>query len=160
MESEWHHTVKGDVYRWLDFCSFVGVKPLFIELNNWSRQLMCASPRDLTQAIRINCDFELLRTKHEVYPPSKPDGVIVKYYESHVKLNGPFLPITGASSRDLLREHRWYVTRRQSKSFDAAVFADRVFSWLQVNHNESAIAEIEYEACILDTNPDLDKGWL
>lgn len=159
---EWHVTVKGDPVAWADFCRENGIKPLFIELQGGATQLMCASAYDPSSLIHQLMDdnerqlFTVVRVKHEV--SALRDGEKAVYYEAHAKLNGPWRTDRKGVSRDLYRvqEQRWYMTYRSSTPFDAAAFALRAKSLSK----PSLLAEVEYEACILDTNPALDGGWL
>jgi hypothetical protein len=159
---EWHITVKGDPVRWADFCREHDLKPLFIELQGGATQLMCASSFDPSILLLDLVDenerqlFTIIRVKHEV--SVLRDGERALYYEAHVKFNGPWRTDRKGVSRDLYRAHeqRWYMTHRQATPFDAAAFGAKA----TVLARPSRFDEVEYEACILDTNPALDGGWL
>lgn len=159
---EWHVTVKGDPIAWAAFCAENGMKPLHIELSNRETQLMCAASFDPRALIHELVDenerqlFTIIRVKHEV--SDLLDGETALYWEAHVKFNGPFRIDRKGTSRDLFRTHeqRWYMTHRQATPFVADAFAARA----QMMSKPSQFAECEYEACILDTNPALDGGWL
>jgi hypothetical protein len=159
---EWHVTVKGDPIAWAAFCAENGIKPLHIELSNRETQLMCAASFDPRALIHEVLDenerqlFTIIRVKHEV--SDLLDGEVALYWEAHVKFNGPFRVDRKGTSRDLFRTHqqRWYMTHRQATPFEAEAFAARA----QMMSKPSQFAECEYEACILDTNPALDGGWL
>lgn len=189
---EFHVTVKGDAVRWPIYCANIGIKPLWIELNNFERQLMCATNKDprVEWAGRTMLEyferggFQILRVKHERQVPrnrvweflpasvpmsldleNPPRPVSTKvitpvYYECHVKLNGLFRPDFYMASRDLYREERWYVTRRQATPFDPETFRATVQSVLDASHWPAQIRSIEYEACLSDSHPELDAHWL
>lgn len=152
---EWHVTVAPDnVIVWNKFCRLWNIKPLYIELNNFNRQLMCAASFDPITIIREG-GYEIIRIKHEVSAVLPGDTTC--YWECHVKLNGEFNADAPMASRDLYRQFRWYVTKREYAPFDAQDFANYV---IQSGIGcMSDVAEFEYEACLLDTNPSLDAGW-
>jgi hypothetical protein len=165
---EWHITVTGDPVLWKNFCTAYGIKPLWIELNNFERQLMCAitSPAKYTKMkgiLHANPElFTIIREKHEAMPNGTEQNPI--YYECHVKLDGFFLPYMGMSSRDLYRENRWYATHRQKTPFDPNDFLEYVKNCVveklpEFPNSESVIAGMEYEVALVDTNPNLDKRW-
>lgn len=176
---EHHVTVEGDPFQWRGFCAQLGIKPLWIELSTFERQLMCAITRRADEAIRaINAtgSFKIVRIKHEVQPHTVdcnfvetgpyirhvPDVAEVKYYECHVKLDGPFRPAIRMASRDLFRAERWYCTLRTTQPFDPRDFVERVKFWASIAdgwRGPSRVAGFEYEACVLDTNPELDARW-
>lgn len=180
---EYHITVGGvNVPCFRRLCESIGVKPLWIELNTFERQLMCAAgprlggPEAVTREFRQR-GYEILRVKHEVQPHKiditthgdaekkwldvpKPESVL--YYECHAKFDGPFRPAMYMSSRDLLRSDRWYLTRRQPTPFDPQAWIDMVTTWAAMQdgwREPSRLAGWEYEAAILDTNPELDARW-
>lgn len=149
---EWHVTVDAtDPITWWQFCQRQGIKPLYIELSNFYRQVMCACSFDPTELIKSNGIF-VMRTKHEV--EAKPHEVIPNavYYECHVKLDGQMAVKAPKASRDLYRADRWYATKRQLTPFDPTAFIERM-------HKYGRVAGFEYEACVLDTTPALDSGW-
>lgn len=161
---EWHVTVKGDHRDWAVFCELNGLKPLFIELadNGHTLQLMSASRFDPRALINELMDanerpvFTIVRVKHEVSALVGDEKAL--YYEAHAKFNGPWRTDRKGVSRDLYRAHegRWYMSKRMREPFDAVAFGARATSMAK----PSTFAEVEYEACILDTNPALDGGWL
>jgi hypothetical protein len=185
---EWHVTVDGDPTQWRGWCVMHDIKPLWIELNTFERQLMCAFPGDRGRQVDrgneraasliegIHHSFNVVRIKHEVAPVkldvsthSSPNTFIETfgdvtpiYYECHVKLDGPFRPAMQMSSRDLFRAERWYVTRRQQTPFNAQEFVDMVRGWVALPdgwRGPSVVHSFEYEAALLDTNPNLDVNW-
>lgn len=150
---EWHVTVVGktcpvDWYRWCH--EEAHIKPLYIELNNFERQLMCAASFDPREAI-LNAGFKIIRIKHEV--SALRPGEKALYWECHVKLDGAFEPTLQMSSRDLFRHYRWYTTRRQATPFNASDYAQSIIDLC------GPITELEYEAAIFDSNPELDARW-
>lgn len=170
---EWHVTVLGDPFQWRGFCAAIGIKPLWIELNNFETQLMCAADHDPRQEI-FQGGWQVIRTKHEVetFPiditthnqkgptwlPETIEGAL--YYECHVKIDGPFKPVFQMSSRDLFRRDRWYVTKREARPFNGKDFAEDIDRVL--NHfpgGQCTIDEYEYEAALIDTNHELDDNW-
>jgi hypothetical protein len=177
IHEEWHITVAGatadDVLRWRATCASLGVKALWIELSTFERQLMCASSYNCAQAITAR-GWEIIRVKHEMQPTrldvstfEKPNTFLdvpqqYVYHECHVKLDGIFRANFPMASRDLLREHRWYATFRQVAPFDPSDFLDRITRWALIPdgwRGVSSVAGYEYEAAILDTNPNLDQHW-
>jgi len=131
-------------------------------------QLMCAVGQDwftfksangviddlLTEI--TNAGFEVLRHKHEV--SEIREGEKPLYWECHVKIDGTFRTDFGQTSRDLFRKNRWYVTRRLQRRFDGEAFAELIRRRL-VGKADQQFDSYEYEACIVDTNPGLDRGW-
>jgi len=175
-KGEWHITVEGNnfqnVLRWSAFCAQTGIKPLWIELNDYRRQLMCAARENVSRDIHA-AGFDIIRVKHEVQPTCQrldisthkdilpmskfldvPAEVAV-YYECHVKFDGPFKPIMPMASRDLLRESRWYMTSRATQPFDYAALVHEACG----ANPDCRFAGYEYEAALIDSNPGLDKGW-
>jgi hypothetical protein len=150
---EWHVTVLGDPVLWGVFCSNNGIKPLYIELNNYERQLMCACRTDPTDLIRKHPRFTIIRRKHEVNRLFEHE--IPLYYEQHVKFDGRFDPSLPWSSRDLFRQRRWYLTKRWRSDFNPIYFADTAKEMA----TSSKLAGWEYEICVEDTNPELDARW-
>jgi hypothetical protein len=156
---EWHLTVKGNPLLWHAFCLEMGVKPLWIELNNFERQLMCAITDPVKAAavkrrIEQNGVFKLLREKYEVMPNGSEENPL--YYECHVKLDGPFIPTYRMSSRDLYRDERWYLTERWNSPFNPLRFIEQVRASLE---GICKVVGSEYEVALIDTNPDLDVNW-
>lgn len=161
-------------FDWRRFCETLQIKPLWIELNTFETQLMCAAPTDPTELI-IRAGYEILRFKHEVgvepinvstfqdlgprfIPGTEPRAL---YYECHVKLDGPFRPDLPLASRDLYRQERWYMTHRSSAPFDGKAFVDAVMGNLRHTGDEiTTLAGWEYEAAIEDTNSALDAKWI
>lgn len=159
---EFHVTVTGDPLQWRGFCAKQGIKPLWIELNNFNTQLMCAAAEDPSAAIAA-AGWNIVRVKHEVQAPPSVDisthSEPVLYYECHVKFDGRFQPQFKMTSRDLFRMWpgdtcRWYATRRQESPFDPEGFAKFIGGMVAAN-----LVEYEYEACLRDTNPGLDARW-
>lgn len=160
---EHHITVAGDPIKWYGFCRKQKIKPLYIELNNRNLQLMCAvdgnDPRidiGILQDAMTDAGFTVLRHKHEV--SELREGEKPLYWECHVKIDGVFRTDFGLTSRDLYRTNRWYVTRRLQRRFDGDAFAELIRRRLQ-GKQDQRYDSFEYEACIVDTNPGLDKGW-
>lgn len=151
-KEEWHVTVEGDPIEWKHLCDHLWMKPLWIELSNFSTQLMCASATNVNPR-EIGPNFRIVRVKHEVSELRLSDRPT--YYECHVKLDGQFNPKLPNSSRDLYRSARWYVTKRSPRPFDALRFVNGVESL-----TSSRVAGYEYEICINDTNRLLDDGWI
>jgi len=153
---EWHITVEGDPVRWHDFCLRQKMKPLYIELNDFRRQLLCAAQFNPMHNIIAACPhhFRIIRVKHEVSHllPGDPSPL---YYECHVKLDGEFNPELPMASRDLYRADRWYVTRRTQVPFLAQDFVAAV----EDACDDAKVVGWEYEACLVDTNRALDAGW-
>jgi hypothetical protein len=84
------------------------------------------------------------------------------YWEIHAKFDGPFRPAWHMSSRDLFREDRWYLTRREPQPFRFKEWLDMVQRWALMQdgwRGPSCLAGWEYEAAVLDTNPNLDARW-
>lgn len=168
---EWHVTVEGDPLKWRGFCASNGLKALWIELNNFELQLMCEAAFDPSEVIK-QAGWKIVRVKHEVetfqiditthdalqtqYLPEHIDNA--DYYEVHFKLNGPFIPGIPHTSRDLFRDNRWYITHRQVTAFNP----DDVMGDLFRSSSDAfaMLDDFEYEACVYDTNPALDKGWV
>ena len=187
MQQEWHITVNDyEPVRWHQWCTDQGIKPLFIELNNFERQLMCAislkqynaltqwdgglnAKYGLVEAIEL-AGFSVLRVKYEVQPRAidvtthgdkekvwhRPPVDNALYYECHIKLEGQFRPEFRMASRDLYRRHRWYVTHRQDGPFTPEKFVEIVERRIA---SRNPIIEFEYEACLVDTNKGLDARW-
>lgn len=157
---EWHVTVAGDPFQWRGFCAANDIKPLWIELNNFERQLMCAASFNPCERI-MQAKYTILRVKHEV--SALRDDERALYFEAHLKLDGPFRPEIHMASRDLFRTSRWYVTKRAHDVFNAAEWMQNMLGSITsevVNVNQrSVFAGCEYEACLLDSNPELDSGW-
>lgn len=168
---EWHVTVEGDPLKWRGFCASNGLKALWIELNNFELQLMCEAAFDPSEVIK-QAGWKIVRVKHEVetfqiditthdalqthYLPEHIDNAC--YYEVHFKLNGPFIPGIPHTSRDLFRDNRWYITHRQATEFSPDEVMGDLF---RASSDAFAMMDdFEYEACVLDTNPELDKGWV
>lgn len=185
IHEEWHVTVEGDPLRWHSLCGSLGLKPLWIELNTFERQLMCASSWDPRvtnprgHVIIEAAGFKIVRVKHEIQPCVRkidittaghyhpiyhteqvPDPKSVIYYECHVKFNGPFTPSLPLTSRDLFRQDRWYITHRQRTPFNAMAFVSLVHNQLVVEGVPFEHAGHEYEAAVYDSNSDLDASWL
>jgi hypothetical protein len=183
---EYHITVTGDPFAWVRTCHELNIKPLWIELNNFERQLMCAIKLtrewEWTAEAWAACieahGFTVVRIKDEIAPykldvtchgdddgkrwlevPSRDKAI---YYECHAKFDGPFRPAWHMSSRDLLRPERWYATNRSEKPFDAKAWVEMVTQWAAMPdgwRGPSTLAGWEYEAAVLDTNPNLDAHW-
>lgn len=161
---EWHVTVAGvDPVIWATWCAESGIKPLYIELSNFERQLMCAAKTDPTEMITDGIEEDngglpsttrIVRVKHEA--SELWDDEVTVYYECHVKLDGPFRVDWPNASRDLYREQRWYRTRRSLSPFDPDTFRDLAHS----QSKPSSVAGVEYEVCLSDTNPGLDSRWI
>lgn len=194
IHEEYHVTVRGDAVRWWSVCQGIGIKPLWIELNNFERQLMCATEKDphvnwagVTMLEHfVHRGFEIVRVKHEkqVPPnrrvefvksmplvvffdkapePPKPslDHIIQPiYYECHLKFDGLFNPNLFMASRDLYRVDRWYVTKREPVPFDPATFQWHIEDLLRRYRWPAKCVEAEYEACVSDTNTELDARWV
>lgn len=179
---EYHITVEGDPLAWVRTCHELNIKPLWIELNTFERQLMCAIKLsrewEWTAEAWAECitahGFTVIRVKDAVCPYKldvstfdKPNQFLemptqALYYECHAKFDGPFRPSWHMSSRDLLREDRWYVTRRQPEPFAVKEWLDMVQRWAFMSdgfRGPSCLAGWEYEAAVLDTNPKLDEHW-
>jgi hypothetical protein len=160
---EWHITVDADPVRWHHFCGIIGVKPLYIELSTFERQLMCASkhnPADdiMRQGRNFLGQAQIIRIKHEVAALALGEQSV--YYECHVKLDGPFDPDAEQMvSRDLYRKDRWYITKRSLSPFSAQEFVDDVRTFA-IDAKHVVIAGWEYEAALIDTNPGLDARWV
>lgn len=163
---EWHVTVLGSVYDWVDYCDEQGWKPLFLELNDGALQLMATcdrDPRELADDGKLGAQgaFTIIRVKHEV--ENLRDGEVALYYEAHVKLDGAYRRDRKNSSRDLLRSTdspsglrgRWYLTQRSRTPFDVQYFAELAQGWSK----QSTLVGVESEVVIEDTNPDLDGYW-
>ncbi len=163
---EWHVTVDGiSPVAWFMVCVALDIKPLYIQLSNGRLQLMCAAKHDVSELVsRLEPNIRIVRVKREV--SALEPGETALYWECHVKLDGPYEHEYGGSgadpshgsSRDLFRPERWYVTKRLPHEFDAEQFAGWVGEVL--GDYDTHRAGYEYEACLLDTNPDLDQGWL
>jgi hypothetical protein len=184
---EWHVTVRGiSMSEWELWCDSLGIKPLDIELSTFERQRMCAfdgTRFTLAQFMQEQAStirpFEIVRVKHEVeaplkcltscpaysnYQPPYYDCTCGAererlYYECHVKFDGVRFPAHAPylMSRDLYREKRFYATKRERTPFDPAPFVqetvDRFKTYADyVGH--------EYEACLSDSNPQLDAHWI
>src|SRR5688572_6411795 len=94
MRQEFHVTVDGDPFKWRGLCASMNIKPLWIELNNFERQLMCAiTGADMLRECVTNvgpyvkdferAGFQILRTKHEVEVPKievTTHGQVGPYY--------------------------------------------------------------------------------
>jgi len=174
MHEEWHITVEGDPFQWRGFCTQLGIKPLWIELNTFERQLMCAiTPHMLDEQEctieglqrEIERSFKVVRFKHEVQPsdPAQlgrfgPNDIV--YYECHVKIDGPFRPELAMSSRDLFRADRWYVTRRSHEAFEPTHFVRSVQDYMHRHRKPALLAGWEYEAAVRDSNPNIDRLWV
>lgn len=179
MNGEWHVTVEGSPILWHRLCTDLGIKPLWIELSNFERQLMCASkqdPREILLGPGVARQFKVVRIKHEVQPVTRtfdvstysdpavyytqltPPPEHVCYYECHVKIDGPFIPNLPNASRDLFRDNRWYLTERSDKPFDPSWFL--LHCRFILRHSTCNVVGGEYEACILDTNRGLDNRWM
>lgn len=163
---EFHVTVASDdACRWKKFCASYNaprraghLKPLWIELNNFERQLMYACSEKVIGEV-ILAQFRIARVKHEVdvvFPEDTP-----VYYECHVKLDGRFRADLPWSSRDLYRSNRWYLTHRADRPFSALDFLEEVkrMNRGRDGFGPSTIAGMEYEACLYDSNPSLDRYW-
>lgn len=175
-----------DPIRWHRLCVLAfNIKPLYIELNDHRTQLMCAVPKaDVSNLLHLIArqDVKVVRVKHEVQELSPIDvtshggadvmyitqhrGEVIRYFECHVKLDGPFCPELPGSSRDLYRVNRWYVTKRSRRPFDPLDFVHRVEHAAALKARElgswrqpSVVAAFEYEAAIIDTNPAIDDRW-
>lgn len=180
---ETHITVDGDPIRWHRWCLSHGIKPLWIELNTFQRQLMCAIKTHGPESVAwwqqriVDAGFIIVRVKREIQPyklditvhsdtekryldvPTPAEAI---YYECHAKFDGPFRPSWHMASRDLYRENRWYVTTRRSRPFDPQEWLDTVAGWARVAdgwRDVSVLVGSEYEAAVLDTNPELDARW-
>ncbi len=166
MKEEWHTTIahadEHTVARWHTWCRTRGVKPLYIELATGGLQLMCASAADISEAV-TKSGFEVVRVKHEVPGAiNVSDPGTAYYYECHVKIDGRYCSNLGpdmAVSRDLYRPSRWYVTQRTRRPFRPSMFIDLVTREIE-RIGLARVVGAEYEACLLDTNPNLDEGWL
>jgi len=158
MNQEWHVTtdMSIDPTEWARFCRVNSIKPLYIELNTYGLQLMCQSTFDPTEQIKAG-GFPIVRVKHEYQPSPLLEGV-VKYWECHCKFNGSFRPDLPMASRDLYRPGRWYVTQRSYQPFDPKAFAASVCE--TIGPLGAQFQSFEYEACVQDTNEDLDKVWI
>ena len=154
---EYHVTVEGDPFQWRGFCAAVGIKPLWIELSTFERQLMCAAKYDPTRHIELTGAFKIVRVKHEVSELQEFERAL--YWECHVKLNGPFYAKAPMASRDLYRPDRWYITRREDQPFDYLEFVDWV-KFHSAAREGLTVAGFEYEAALKDTNRDLDGNWI
>lgn len=150
MRTEYHITVEGDPVRWYDICEDMGIKPLWIELSTFERQLMCAITGDdlknscvdsiepFVTDIERRRRFKVIRIKHEVgprmvdvttlsspypmYAPIDAPPADFIYAECHMKFDGEFRGDMQRVSRDLYRENRWYVTQRLPRNFDPSNF--------------------------------------
>lgn len=155
---EVHVTVEGtSPVEWAGLCRSLKVKPLFIELNNFTTQLMCSLDHYDDELARVfkYWGLNVIRVKREVHPDAIPAGVTPLYYECHVKINGTFDPLMPMASRDLYQRHRWYCTKRTTEPFDAREFVKLAMAI----HPDLNIVGVEYEACLSDTNEALDDGW-
>jgi hypothetical protein len=157
---EYHVTVVlTNPVSWWNFCMTHGIKPLYIELNNFRRQAMCGAKHDPSDLIRTT-GWQIIREKIEVNPLQHTmyaDRAI--YYEAHMKLRGHMDGTVKGASRDLYRSGRWYITRRAKEPFDPNElwrFRPVREEWLSSPH----WLNVEYEACVYDTNEELDYGWI
>ena len=162
---EWHVTVSGiDAPEWHALCRDLDVKPLHIELSNLDLQLMLATSRNPTSFINaFPSRVHVTRIKHEIEVPPCFAGVHPSlggpiYYECHVKFDGMRFPAHAPylMSRDLYRENRFYATKRQRTPFDPSAFVRETMG----RFHYAIYAGHEYEACLTDTNPNLDADWI
>jgi hypothetical protein len=163
---EWHVTVEnGNPVHWDYVCRMYGIDPLFIELSDFRLQLLCTMRTPPTEPVAGEgsptfldlCTLEgftVIRIKHEV--SALRDGEVALYYESHLKLDGPFRLDRKDASRDLYRANRWYRTKRSAQPFDAQEWGGIATS----QSKPSKAVGLEYEAVLVDTNVALDAGWL
>jgi hypothetical protein len=176
MREEWHVTVEGDQHAWRGFCTAIGIKPLRIELSTFEIQLMCAipgtwvseeygahvNPADAMVALHAEIDrkgFRVVRVKREVQVAAGETLADALYYECHIKIDGPFNPQAPMASRDLFRDHRWYLTRRELSPFDHEHWVTATHIALKTQPG-AQIHSWEYECAIVDTHPELDSSWV
>lgn len=164
--SEYHVTVEGvEPLNWHAFCDEHGIKPLYIELSDCRIQLMCETTFDpttgptedspsFTDAIMQEFpSAAVVRIKHEVNVDSLTPQDKVLYYEVHCKFDGDMRADRRIASRDLYRRNRWYLTTRSSQPIDI----EKIKTIAPGLGKGSKFVEAEYEACIGDTNPGLDR---
>lgn len=159
---EYHITVAGDPWHWRRYIQALNartflppIKALWIELNNFERQLMLASPVLCLGEVE-HAGFRVLRVKHEVGELYRDDPQPL-YYECHLKIDGKFRADLPMSSRDLYRESRWYLTKRETHPFNPQPWLWEMQQVLQ--GTDARYAGHEYEACLMDDNPGLDARW-
>lgn len=167
---EWHVTVTGgDPVSWHKLCTGLKIKPLYIELSNRMHQLMMATKLDPNKPVKedgptmLNIfeqrGFTPVRVKHEV--SDLLEGEKALYWEVHLKFDGLFRPDRSGASRDLFRvtgpfSGRWYLTVRAKEPFDPMKLVQHAATL----GKGSTFAGFEYEGALVDTNRDLDKGWV
>jgi hypothetical protein len=178
---EYHVTVEGDPFQWRGYCVGANIKPLWIELNNFERQIMCAiTPKnleddccDLDAFVKdISRRFTVVRVKKEVQPARSRRLDVRKSRRVHLltachperdllrvprEVGRQVQPRLRRASRDLFRAERWYVTKRQREPFNPDDFARLIANMVSY---DSKFVAFEYEAAILDTNPELDARWM
>jgi len=187
MRSEFHITVNGDPFQWRGWCIRNGIKPLWIELNNFNRQLMCAitgddmrqacipqamiDAGDVTPYTRdiVKAGFEILRVKHEV----EPGRIDVT---NHGDIAHKFIvrELRGACYYECHVKFdgpfKPFLPMTSRDLFRAdrwyATFrAPQPFDFAGFVHEMCAAtpdctyAGFEFEACLHDSNVMLDKGW-
>lgn len=158
---EYHVTVEDiDPIDWYNFCHEQGVKPLFIELNTMGLQLMCAMDVDPDEMINLlgteHPNAKVVRVKHEVNMMNEDERP--KYFEAHIKIDGPMIHTMPMASRDLYRATRWYLTKRSPNPFDAKSWFESVVRRMEPRGNQKVVG-YEYEVCVADSNPSIDAGW-
>lgn len=178
---EVHFTVEPrDVERWHGVCAKLNLRPVFIENSGGlnPRQLMCEAQIQsdaahvknqiaiLEQKIKDN-DFQILRTKVECPLGLAPTNY--EYYECHMKFYIPDKKVALLKkitekhplflSRSLIALNKWYLTARYyhgSKEEAARLF----MKYVKLIKAFLPIHEVELEAAIYDSNPDIDEGWI
>lgn len=183
---EIHVTVNsGDVDGFVVDCQEYGCKPLFIELKNDEssyEQLMTSQKfghKDWDTEINkirkfLSEKYEIQRIKVEVNPYAYQD-IDIKYYESHFRL------LANESNKDLIdtftKKHKFHKSKNIFKRIsdteyyqmatyrtydkDITKFEDILALFKDdLTTNNITFDKVEVEACVIDTNDELDKQWL
>ncbi len=185
---EIHVTVKtNNIPQFKADCETLGVKAIVIEVQNdvhSSQQVMTSSKYnhmnfhqqliELSEGLKV-FGYVIERLKVEVHPDHLLGYPDVKYFESHirVKCNSTQLNLL----KSFASENEWYTSKNIFKRIDDHSFYMMLTyrtSTLNSDQFKTCISEfytslelagfeldkLEIEACVLDTNEELDKQWL
>ena len=183
---EYHITVAGDADRFVDWCHMNQVKPLFIDLTEikgkgLQKQLQCTfrscshdDPRAQEYKDSLfSKGFEVLRVKCETHPES--DILIERndwpiYWEAHgyiltneiIRLKA-LLPGWAKISFNRFSaqqggKNKYWITVRHSDWQVVDLYLNALH--IILSNNNFRVNEFKMEAVLIDTNKELDDGWV
>lgn len=187
---EVHITVEtNDIEKFKADCEELGVKPIVIELQHSKgayQQVMTSSKytgdnhesivKLLRASLHLGFGYDIVRMKVEYHPDFVPDKTKILYYESHLRvlikneeeeliLDQCCKKCSFHKSRNVFKKlengDKYIMATFRIRDVPKREFYNLLspFSYL-LNLSNIKCDKVEVEACVLDTNEELDKEWL